>query len=316
MLWLLACTSVPPKASPPGASTNHEAAQLVAAADFDGDGVDELVRVQDGVLHWPGGTQEVTGAPQRVARGDLGQGEVALVAMGMSRDHKGAPIEVWQVGADGAQRIFQKRTPRAQIPTLEVIDGKLWAAVFTDTYTVEGGWVSDGQFDAKASGRLAEAQLPWGDEFVVGRVYGDEPRSDGDLKLQPSGRDLPVFRGVRQVEATDLDGDGDQDLLVADGWHSNYGQVADGRVLVLMGPDLEQQSVIAHLGPDYTAEVMEHQGRDLLVTGPTNVHLLRKDPVGWVDYNLGEHGGNAVFVKTPEGPAIWVAGDPSRVVMR
>ena len=83
-----------------------------------------------------------------------------------------------------------------------------------------------------------------------------------------------------------------------------------------MGPDLEQQSVIAHLGPDYTAEVMEHEGHDLLVTGPTSVHLLRKDPVGWVDYNLGEHGGNAVFVKTPEGPAIWVAGDPSRVVMR
>jgi hypothetical protein len=162
---------------------------------------------------------------------------------------------------------------------------------------------------------LAEAQVPLGDQVAVGRVYGDEPRSDGDLILSPSGTKLPVFRGVRQLERADVDGDGDLDLLVADGWHSNYGAIADGRVLLLRGPDWTQGSVIAHLGADYTAESMDLQGNDLLVNGPLRTHLLRRDAVGWVDFDLGESGGNAVFVTTPDGPAVWIAGDPSRLVM-
>jgi hypothetical protein len=315
MLWLLACTPAPLKAQAPGATTTLDAAELVAAADLDGDGLDELISVSEGVLRWPGGEQAIGGAPARSARGVIDGREVALVATGMSRDHKGVPAQIWMVSSEGAELALDLPTARAQIPTLEVIDGKIWAALFRDTYTVEGGWVENGAFTSVASGRLAEAQVPLGDQVAVGRVYGDEPRSDGDLILSPSGTKLPVFRGVRQLERADVDGDGDLDLLVADGWHSNYGAIADGRVLLLRGPDWTQGSVIAHLGADYTAESMDLQGNDLLVNGPLRTHLLRRDAVGWVDFDLGESGGNAVFVTTPDGPAVWIAGDPSRLVM-
>jgi len=120
---------------------------------------------------------------------------------------------------------------------------------------------------------------------------------------------------VRSAELADVNGDGELDLLVADGWHSNYGQVADGRVLLLRGPAFEQASVVAHLGADYVAEDMVLRGSDLLVTGPISVHLLRRDSVGWVDFDLGESDGNAVFVNTPDGPAVFISGKPSRVVM-
>ena len=36
-------------------------AQFVAAADFDGDGVDERVWSHEGRLYWPGGDQEIQG---------------------------------------------------------------------------------------------------------------------------------------------------------------------------------------------------------------------------------------------------------------
>ena len=68
------------------------------------------------------------------------------------------------------------------------------------------------------------------------------------------------------------------------------------------------------LGADYVAEDMVLRGSDLLVTGPISVHLLRRDSVGWVDFDLGAADGNAVFVTTPDGPAVFISGKPSRVV--
>ena len=317
MLLLLACTSAPARvARPPGDVATADDADLVAAFDGDGDGVDELVTVLGSTARWPGGEQDLGGAPQRATRGTLDGEEVALVASGMDRDHKGVPARVWAIGPSGARVVYERATPRAQIPSLEVIDGRLWVAVYADSFLVEGGWVDHGVLEVVASGRLAEAQLPVGDQTAVGRVYGDEPRSDGDLTLQPSGRLLATFRGVRSLELADVNHDGAPDLLVADGWHSNYGQVADGRVLLLRGPDFVQASVVAHLGADYAAEDMVLQGDDILVTGPVGVHLLRRDEVGWVDFSLGDSAGNAVFVSSPEGPAVFIAGHPSRVVKR
>lgn len=315
MLLLLACTSSAPKvAQAPGAVSTGDDADLVAAVDLDGDGIDELITVLGSTARWAGGEQDLGGAPQRATRGRLGGEEVALIASGMDREHKGVPARVWAIGASGARVVYERATPRAQVPTLEIIDGRLWLAVYADSFLVEGGWVEDGVLEVVSSGRLAEAQVPVGEETAVGRVYGDEPRSDGDLILTPSGRLLPTFRGVRSVEVADVNGDGALDLLVADGWHSNYGQVADGRVLLLRGPDFEQASLVAHLGADYSAEDMVLQGDDLLVTGPVSVHLLRRDSVGWVDFGLGDSGGNAVFVNSPEGRAVFIAGHPSRVV--
>ncbi len=317
--WLAAACSEPTPTPTPGAQSPGEAvlledADLVAAADVDGDGIDELVRVVGSTARWSTLTWDLGGSPQRAARGRIGGRDTALIATGSSRDDRDAPARVWAISELGATLLYERATPRAQVPTLAVIDGRVWIAVYADDRTVEAGWLSEGRLEVVSSGRMAEAQLPIGSQVAVGRVYGDKPLSNGDLRLQPSGTVLPTLRGVRGLGVADLDEDGTQDLIVADGWHQNYGQVADGRLLLLRGPDFLRGSLIAHFAQDYTASDFSVSGTDILVSGPARVHLLRRDIAGWVDFDLGVAKGNAVFVTTPEGPAAFIAGQPARLV--
>lgn len=73
--------------------------------------------------------------------------------------------------------------------------------------------------------------------IVVGRPYGDPPTPetttaigdafvlDGDKRIA-----LPVTRGVSSIAVGDLDGDKRAEIVVADGWHSNYGKLARCRI--------------------------------------------------------------------------------------
>jgi thiol-disulfide isomerase/thioredoxin len=75
--------------------------------------------------------------------------------------------------------------------------------------------------------------------IIVGRPYGDPPAGTtiaiGDAFVI-SGTEripLPVYRGVSAVASGDVDGDARTDIVVADGWHMDYGKVARARVAVL-----------------------------------------------------------------------------------
>ncbi|MCB9744423.1 MAG: FG-GAP repeat protein [Alphaproteobacteria bacterium] len=318
-MWmlLLACHApAPPAASP----VTLADADGVAAADMDGDGADELVLVRGGVARWLDQEVELGGGLQAVARGDIdGDGrEEVLLASGLSREAREAPARVWALRAQGAELLWERRTERNQITDLRVVDGRLWIATFSDGLTVEGGWLVGGALDPQATGKLATQQLPVGDGVVLGRVYGDAPRSDGDLQVQRGGATttLPSFRGVRSLSAADLDGDGAPELLVGDGWHFAYGERAQGRVLLLEGPDWTRGRVIAQLGAEYSARQIEPYEGALLVTGTTQVHLLRRDALGWADEVLGPvtETGNAVVARTPAGPAALISGSPAKLV--
>ena len=75
---------------------------------------------------------------------------------------------------------------------------------------------------------------------VVGRPYGDPPDPktttaigdafvlDGEKRIA-----LPVTRGVSSIAVGDLDGDKKDEIVVADGWHSNYGKLARCRIAVI-----------------------------------------------------------------------------------
>lgn len=82
--------------------------------------------------------------------------------------------------------------------------------------------------------RLGDAVDVYGDSVVIGRPYGDVQGQDGDLFLIEKGKEtlLPSYRGVRAVA---LFGEPlAPKIAVGDGWHQNYGQLAQGRLSLLM----------------------------------------------------------------------------------
>lgn len=323
--FVLALTSCrapgPAPKSPPGPAQELPGAVNVAAADLNGDGFDELIRVDAGVATLPDGTTHALGGVfQLAARGDTdGDGrDEALIVTGAGRTERTAPLTLWRLQGDEAEQVFRDAGARNQAGTLQVIDGRIWLARFTDDRTVSAGFVEGGAHQVRASGALATAQVPIGEDVLVGRVYGDEPRSDGDLKKVRGDTQtlLPSFRGVRALRASDLNGDGATDVLVADGWHYAYGENAVGRVALLPGPDHDELRVIAHLPNDYSVRQLLVVDGDVVAVGVREVHLLRRDDLGWSDHTLAvtNEQGNAVLVRTPAGPAVYVAGDPALLV--
>jgi len=298
-------------------------AQLVGAVDFDGDGVDEILLVNEGLATWWRGDEKlgevnIGGGAQKVVRGDLGNGEVLLLASGATRDFRAANTKIWLITEGGGELIFQRDSDRNQVADLRVIEGRVWAAIFERSKRVQGGWIDDGEFTEVTAGGLSTSQLPINGGVVIGTVYGLAPRSHGELAFHigDEQRALPGLRGVRSLAAIDLNGDGAEELLVGDGWHYAYGEQAIGRLLLIEGPDYSQSRVIAMLDGEYSVrEVSEIEGR-LLVTGTRNVHLLSRDALGWRDTivaTIGESG-NSVVVHTAEGVGALVSGTPARIV--
>jgi hypothetical protein len=317
-LIFLACASSPaPKDAVPQALDD---ADSVAAADLNGDGLDEILLIQDGTLRWSGKTHDLGGAVHAVARGDTdGDGkEEALIATGTSREQRDAPARLWRVRAEAAELIWEQRGPRNQPTSVAVLNGRIWLNTFSDDRVVSGGWVEGGGLTVVQEGALATAMRPLGDGVAVGRLYGDAPRSDGDLSLVgPSGaRRLPSLRGVRAMTTADLNGDGHDELIVGDGWHYNYGERAQAHVALYVGPDYDGARTVALPAGDYAVDSLEVRGGWLLVTGSRSVSAYRQDPLGWAPTALGavNESGNAVFAKGAGGLGVVVSGSPARWV--
>lgn len=296
-------------------------ADKVGAADFDGDGADEVVRFHQGAAHWQVHTVELGGEVQVVLRVPAagGRGERLLVGTGMGRTSRDADTRIWALGAGGPELLFQRKVERNQVADLDVVDGRIWMALFDSGKAVEAGWLSDGAFDVRETRDLATAWLPLdGERRVVGRVYGDTPKAPGDLRLVTTQGDtvLPSLRGVRALTATDLDGDGHPELLVGDGWHYSYGKQGVARVQVLEGPDWTRGRTIAMFDGEYTAWAIEPVGDRLLVTGTKAVHWLTRDALGWSDEPVASvtETGNAVAFHDDSGWWALVSGTPARVV--
>lgn len=287
----------------------------VAAADLNGDGVDELVVFDAPLATWKG--TSLGGRFQRAARGDIdGDGdEEAVVATGQGRGVQEDAARVWALHPDRAELLWEQAGPRNQVTSLQVLDGRVFVAAFSDTRRVVGGFVDSGALTPAAEAHMGMQMLPWADGVAVGRLYGDEPRSDGDLSWVQGEQatPLPSLRGVRTLATGDLDASGDAALLVGDGWHVAYGERAQARVRLFQGPK-DPGRTIAFLDGSYAVTDLEVIGSGpearILAGGTEGVFLLTRDGLGWRSDRLadGTETGNAVFVQTRTGPAVAISG--------
>lgn len=176
-----------------------------------------------------GSVSAVTSVPQGYA-----------VATGMGRDALTAPmrIVVFTETEPSGRVVFERSGERNQINAIVWRDGKLWINFFTSKYmtaighltpTKVGAWT----FAETTSVRMGDSLDVLGDLAFVGRSYGDIQGQDGDLLMFKGGERtlLPSYRGVRSVRVVgDL---ANHRIFIGDGWHMNYGQLAQGRLSVI-----------------------------------------------------------------------------------
>lgn len=177
----------------------------------------------------------VNGSVWGVAEG----GGSTFVVVGMGRRDLSAPLKVLQFDQKGSARtIFEHQGERNQASQLTYRDGRLWLTYFESKYMTRTGYckphIEQGcSFVEVARMRLGDAVDVSGDLVVIGRPYGDIQGQDGDLILVEKGQQtlLPSYRGVRSVA---FFGNGsDKAIAIGDGWHQNYGQIAQGRLSIL-----------------------------------------------------------------------------------
>jgi len=184
-----------------------------------------------------------SGESKRAAAAVWGVTEVPqglLVATGMGRKSLTAETVITLFPGSGGSpvEVFKYSGERSQVPFLRYVDGKVWLTYFESKYTTKTGFLdSKGpapwMFTEVGTFRLGDVTDVAGECVVVGRPYGDLQGQDGDLTMIKNGErsPLPSYRGVRA--ATFFGRKDDPQIAIGDGWHQNYGSLAQGRVSVL-----------------------------------------------------------------------------------
>jgi hypothetical protein len=306
------------------------AAALVYAYDPDGDGIDELVRVEGELregtrLVWSGGGAPLPAHPQRALAVDLdGDGhQRLLLAVGAGPGAAGAPLQLLELGRAGLVERWRHAGPRGQATELRAVGGEVFLAHFDDERAVVGGFWSPDGLRAPQRAHMGMRQAPLADgRRVIGRLYGEEPRSDGDLHLlSPDGAEarLPSLRGVRALAVANLDEDDAEEVIVGDGWHAEYGQRALARLRLLDGPDLSEGRTIAVIDGSYAVLDVTPVGAGpeacLLVHASHGATLLCRDPLGWAAQPVGplSEAGNVALLRQADGFAVATADGQCRL---
>jgi len=182
-----------------------------------------------------------------------------LIATGMSREDLSAPIRLSRVSSDGKHDslVFEYSGERNQVNRIVSRGNKIWVDFFESKYFTKVGYLSPTAqapwlLTDVASVRMGDSFEVVGDSVFVGRSYGEPQGQDGDLLLLSNGKrtTLPSYRGVRAIAA--IGDPAAPELVVADGWHQNYGQLAQGRISrVRRQPDTGRYSLeLVTIDPD------------------------------------------------------------------
>jgi hypothetical protein len=165
-----------------------------------------------------------------------------VYATGVARADPLSPLRVHLMSEDlKADRVtYEYSGERNQVTGLVWNGPKLWVNFYESKYFTKVGYLTPRaatherwEFTEVARLRMGDSFDCLGDTLVVGRSYGDQQGEDGDLLLFRKGERqlLPSYRGVRAVKL--FGSPENPSIAIADGWHANYGQVAQARVSLL-----------------------------------------------------------------------------------
>lgn len=290
-------------------------ADKVACTDLDNDGVDEQIYIHNGSIFWGENQDPLQGAFQAFHRGK----ERFLFATGFGKGAREAVSQLYALDSSGIQKLWERDGERNQITSLTERDGEIFLSIFTEGTMVSGGWLKE-ELESLGEFKMGMAQEPLGDSLVVGRLYGDQPRSFGDLRIKTGAQEtfLPVFRGVKSLLVHDVNQDNILDILVSDGWHYQYASQAKGRVRAYLGPDFQDIRTLANFDQDYTVNRMEahRNNRDYLIQAANHVYFLEQTPYGFKTTMISKilETGTAVFCYNKENTSILVSGQPAQLI--
>ena len=297
-----------------------ENADIVIAADLDGNGRDELVSVTGERVSWQKQSHALSGTVQtyRVGTTEDGKKEVVLLVTGRSRVSPRAKTAITQIDEAGATRLYIGDQIAERISDLRTEPEGLYVTRVLQGKTAVGAWLRDGEFDTKVRSIMGLQQIPLSDgRFAVGRLYGDQAKEFGGLEIHNPGDDtivLPVLRGVRTLERYDINRDGLPDLLVADGWHYRYGDEGRARLIAFLGPDYQDRRVLAELDESYTINRIEFidtvlsEPPKILLHASHGTYLLHPDTVSWRVEPLHTPTPQRSIVGASTGQSSWLLG--------
>lgn len=293
-------------------------ADKVLCVDSDENGTDEILFVTGNILYTPNSEHTLDGGLQTWFR----EGNQLWLGTGFSKDFREAPMTIYEYKDAKLSTFWSKTATRNQITDLSVVQNRLYAAMFSAGTQIHGGWLEQ-EFTPTYKSNMAMIQRPIPedpDTIVVGRLYGDQPRSDGDLRIinNKNSTLLENFRGVRSLEIGDINGDGHSDILVGDGWHYQYASMGQARLSLYFGPDFEDKRTVAILDKEYSINHIEvhRSGRLILAQGTSNVYILQQTDLGWKTHKLSattESGGSTLCYDSEDSYVV-VSGQPSKQI--
>ena len=297
LLAALACRDSP---QPPDLSEVRS--DHLLTADLDGDGQDEVVTWEAGLLSWPGGQEKIEGRLVAHDAGPQSEGaERIALAFGPAKHAPRADATIWTLGSEGARQV---PIEGARFTDVQIINQGLLVTVADKNKTTKTLRVTAERQEvvAKTIMGLKARQITTEGTIAIGRLYGDEPRSHGGLEIHRDGLapvSIDTVRGVRALGLGDVDGDGETDLLFADGWHFRYAKEGEARLAVLPGPAFTTPIRIGRVSDSYTIDAVE-------VLEPGRVLAIASSSV--VVFEHTEHGWSQERIVSRNGagrPAVW-----------
>jgi len=286
-----------------------EESTMVASLNIEKDGTWKDLRVHDGKIIWKNESVSIEAKPQAVVMGQH-EGKPALfIGFGQGKKFPEAATQIFRITDKSIDSVYSEKRARNMITDLHFDQGRIFMAAAQDDGSIASGWIENGAFNIIHREKLALRQLPLDKNTIaVGRVYGDKPKSDGDLKLidtqTKKATKIETFRGIRALAKADINNDGIMDLLISDGWHYKYGDAARARVRLHLGPDFTDAMTLGDFPKDYTVNRIETRktksGAHLILANASrHAYLLQLTDMGWrkVEVCPIPEGGNAVFSK-------------------